>query len=52
MKDIVRMQLAMVAISMLRAQSPVALALKTATPLFRDGARLRLYGCPAAESWK
>lgn len=26
--------------------------LKTATPLFRDGARLRLHGCPAAESWK
>lgn len=52
MKDIVRMKLAMVAIPLLRAQSPVALALKTATPLFRDGARLRLHGCPAAESWK
>lgn len=52
MKDIVRMQLAMVAIPLLRAQSPVALALKTATPLFRGGARLSSHGCSAAESRK
>lgn len=52
MKDIVRMKLAMVAISLLRAQSPVALALKTATPLFRGGARLRLHGCGSEECRK